>query len=161
AALLRSAWPWLPDVEIGDNERQCITLLADIMKGLDLNEELVAFLLPIVERVPHQWGIVRRTAVALSAVGRHEDALALVEASARPPSEEPDRQAVLAHLYLQTRRPEKAEACITAFSSHAPPYVTPSKPGQWFTVGVLNQLPSSGVWDPRAPVDANTLPPSK
>ena len=97
--LLRTAWPWLPDVEIGDNERQCITLLADIMKGLELNEELVAFLLPIVERVPHQWGVVRRTAVALSAVGRHEDALALLEGAARPSSEEPDRQALLAYLY--------------------------------------------------------------
>jgi Flp pilus assembly protein TadD len=141
AGLLRSAWPWLPDVEIGDNERQCIALLADIMKSLELNEELLAFLLPILERVPHQWGIVRRTAVALSTAGRHEDALRLIEASARPASEEPDRQALLAYLYGQTRQPQKAEAAAAAFACHSPPYATPRNPGQWFTVGVLNPMP--------------------
>jgi hypothetical protein len=140
-ALRRSAWPWLPDIEIGDNERQCITLLADIMKGLGLNEELVAFLLPILERAPHQWGVVRRTAVALSTAGRHEDALRLIEATARPPSEEPDRQALLAYLYGQTRQPEKAEAAAVAFACHNPPYATPRRAEQWFTVGVLNPMP--------------------
>ena len=139
--LLRTAWPWLPDVEIGDNERQCITLLADIMKGLELNEELVAFLLPIVERVPHQWGVVRRTAVALSAVGRHEDALALLDGAARPSSEEPDRQALLAYLYVGTRQPEKAEAAAVSFAYRASPYATPRRSEQWFTVGVLNPAP--------------------
>ena len=141
AGLLRSARPWLPEVEIGGNEHQCITLLADIMKGLDLNEELVAFLLPIVERVPHQWGIVRRTVIALSGVGRHQDALGLIEASALPSSEEPDRLALLAYLYWQTGRPKKAETFAAAFACHAPPYATPRKSEQWFTVGVLNPAP--------------------
>jgi tetratricopeptide (TPR) repeat protein len=139
--LLRSAWPWLPDVEIGGNEHQCITLLADIMKGLELGEELVAFLAPIAERVPHQWGVVRRAAVALSAAGRHQEALALIEGDARPSSEEPDRQALLAYLYGQTGQPQKAEAAAIAFAYHAPPYATPRKAGQWFTVGVLNPAP--------------------
>src|SRR5262245_40301863 len=78
--LLQSVWPWLPDLEIGHNEHQCIILLADIMKGLDLKEPLVTFLLAIVERVPHEWAVVRRTVVALGGVGRYGDALRLIEA---------------------------------------------------------------------------------
>jgi tetratricopeptide (TPR) repeat protein len=145
AGLLRTAWPWLPEVEIGGNEHQCITLLADIMKGLDLKEELVAFLRPIVARVPHQWGVVRRTVVALSGVGRYEEALGLIETSARPPSDEPDRQALLTYLYWRTGRRKKADAAADAYAVHAPPYATPRKSEQWFTVGVLNPLPGGAT----------------
>jgi tetratricopeptide (TPR) repeat protein len=139
--LLRSGWPWLAGVEIGANEHQCIVLLADVMTSLDLNEELVAFLLPVAERVPHQWAVVRRTAVALSAVGRHEDALALIESTVRPPAEEAERLAVLGCLYLRAGKLQKAEAAAAAFVQLAAPYVTPRKSDQWFTVGVLNPAP--------------------
>lgn len=139
-ALLRSRRLPLPD-PIGDNERRCITLLADIMKGLDLNEELVAFLLPVSERVPQHWDVVRRTAIALSGVGQHEDALALIEAIVRPPAEEPDGQAVLAYLYGRTGQPDKAEAAAASFAHHAAPYGSPRRAEQWFTVGVLNPPP--------------------
>jgi Flp pilus assembly protein TadD/glutathione synthase/RimK-type ligase-like ATP-grasp enzyme len=141
ATVLQGGWQWPRDAAVGDNERRCIVLLADMMKLLELGEELVAFLLPIAEREPSRWDLRRRAALALAAAGRHEDALRLLEASTVSESEEPDRQAILAYAHIQLGHAEKAVAAHEAYKSHTPPYVAPGKADQWFTIGVLNPPP--------------------
>jgi glutathione synthase/RimK-type ligase-like ATP-grasp enzyme/Flp pilus assembly protein TadD len=140
-ALLQGGWQWPREAAVGDNERRCIVLLADIMRILDLEQKLVELLVPIAEREPARWDIQKRAALALIAVGRHEDALRLLEASTVSEAEDPDRQAILAYVHIQLGHTEKAVAAHEAYKSHTPPYVAPGKADQWFTIGVLNPPP--------------------
>jgi glutathione synthase/RimK-type ligase-like ATP-grasp enzyme len=74
-------------------------------------------------------------------VGRHEEALRLLEASTVSEAEGPDRQAILAFVHIQLGHAEEAVAAHEAYKSNTPPYVAPGKADQWFTVGVLNPPP--------------------
>ena len=142
AELLDTTWEWSVDAELGANERQCIALIGDIMKFLDLKPALLALLLPVVEKSQHDWPILRHVVLAMSALGRHEEALRLLNAHSLTHPECNECRAVLAYLYSRIGRTKDAAAARAAYICGAPPYIAPAKSEPWFTIGVINPSPS-------------------
>ena len=139
--LLDIDWEWVVNAELRANERRCVALIGEIMTHLELTPALLALHLPIVERSNHDWPILSQALLALSALGRADEALTLAAAHNRAHPDETECQAVLAYLYDRMGRTEDAEAVRTEYLSSAPPYIAPAQPKQLFTIGVINPAP--------------------
>jgi hypothetical protein len=114
------------------------------MTFLELKPALLALLLPVVEKSQHDWPILRQVLLTLSALGRHDEALTLLETHKPGPLAENDGQAVYAYLYSSAGRAKDAAAARDAYVFAAPPYFAPAKQ-PWFTIGVIN--PARGSED--------------
>jgi Flp pilus assembly protein TadD len=139
--LLDTAWEWVVNAELRANERRCVTLIGEIMTHLELTPALVALHLPLVEGSQHDWPILRQALLALSVLGRADEALRLAAAHNRAHPDETECQAVLAYLYHRMGRTEDAETLRAEYLSSAPPYIAPAQPEQAFTIGVINPAP--------------------
>ncbi len=141
-ALLRDGWRWPVEVPPGDNERQCMSLLANIMSSLDLNAELVGFLLPVVGSSAHDWPMLKQVSLALAAIGQPDTGLQLVAGNPEA-GQANERQAVLAHLYSASGRSAEATEARRRFIGSAAPYLAPARRTQLFTIAVINPAPSA------------------
>lgn len=142
--VLQQGWSWPADMAPGAKERSWITLLAQLMVSLEMWEETVALLLPLARAAQHDVAMLACLVPALAALGQAEEALALAEDTHAGAAEEPARQAVLAFLYAKTADIKRAGMARSTFLAGAPPYRAPARPGQRFTIGVVNPPPPYG-----------------
>ena len=140
--LLRKGWRWPDGRAPGAKDRSCMAMLARMMRLLKLNDELVAFLLPVAQAWTLDWSALSEVARALAALGRTKESLRLVEENREGDVDLTERKAMLAYLYSQEGFTESAKKAREAYIAAAPAYLTPERAGQKVTIGVLDPQPA-------------------
>jgi tetratricopeptide (TPR) repeat protein len=140
--LLRKGWRWPEGRAPDDKDRSCMAMLARMMHLLKLNDELVAFLLPVAQAWTLDWAALQELARALAALGRTKESLRLVEESRATGLDSNERKAMLAYLYSREGFTESAKKARDAYIAAAPAYLAPKRAGQKATIGVLNPQPA-------------------
>jgi tetratricopeptide (TPR) repeat protein len=140
--LLRKGWRW-PEGRAPDaKDRSCMAVLARMMHLLKLDDELVAFLLPVAHAWTLDWAALQELARGLAALGRTKESLRLVEENREGGADLTECKALLAYLYSQEGFTEGAKRAREAYVAAAPAYLAPERVGQKAVVGVLNPQPA-------------------
>ncbi len=139
--LLRAYRSWPAGHPLGDNERQCMALIADIMAILGMNEELASMLESVVDFSAAGWPLARRHGVALAALERYEALIALTKDCVPQASHAHERHALLAMGYAKLGLNSDAVAARNSYLAGVPVYLAAPKPGQILTIGVINPVP--------------------
>lgn len=139
--LLKQGWRWSGDLDLGPREFSAIAYLANAMVLLELDEQAVAFLLPLADCTELNWATLKPLATALARTGKTAQALDLLEAAMPDDVVDHERQALLAFLYRACDRREPAVRARTAFVAGAPPLILPETASQKYRVGMVQNNP--------------------
>ncbi len=140
-ALLQRGWLWPAQPELEPQHLDCIGSLASAMNMLDLHDEAVALLLPLADADRLNWPLQKALIFALERQGKYEEALLIAQQGAPDRQSAHERDALLAYLYFKTGDSQSASQSRSAYFTAAPACLLPARPGQKYTVGVVEANP--------------------